>query len=350
MNTAETRLMSWGYENSPPVRVAIADDEPLACEFLRLLVSRCPGYQVHWICNDGPSTVDAALNDPPDVLLLDIRMPSMSGLEVARHLKEVGRGISVILVTAYEDFEYARTAIHVGACDYLVKPVDLESLSAALGRSACSGMSPILRAVARVSEQASNEQAFLRSILDELCCWVSQETPGLFLICFQPAALPGNAGHLLRHLPAGCQPVNALWRMLLAKTRMPLYISSATRTPSASGDPWHPLLSKALAAGSTYIGLAAGAMAQCAHPLILSEVSKKVCVSSEHLSRLFPRFTGETFSEFYLRFRLESAFNDLQTSSETITEIAGRYGFSYSHHFSRAFRRYLGLTPTELRS
>jgi two-component system response regulator AlgR len=115
------------------MRVLVADDEPLAAERLQLLLSRCPGTQLVGTASDGEGTVEmtAALN--PDLLLLDIAMPGLDGIEVAKALAERKPSPAVIFVTAFDHFAVA--AFEVAAVDYLMKPVDPPRLNRALERA-----------------------------------------------------------------------------------------------------------------------------------------------------------------------------------------------------------------------
>ena len=116
-----------------PLRVLIADDEPLARAHLRSLLADRDDVVVSGECGDGRAAVEAIRNDPPDLVLLDIQMPELDGLAVVR---EVGpHNIPpVLFVTAYD--EYAIDAFDVHAYDYLLKPVDRERFQRAFDRIA----------------------------------------------------------------------------------------------------------------------------------------------------------------------------------------------------------------------
>lgn len=119
--------------SSPSRRVVVADDEPLALERLRHLFSRHRGWEIVAECRNGPEAVDAILEQQPDVVLLDIRMPGLDGLEVADAVASDGeRAPIVVFVTAYDEF--ALRAFDLSAADYLLKPVDAERFARALGR------------------------------------------------------------------------------------------------------------------------------------------------------------------------------------------------------------------------
>lgn len=114
------------------IRVLISDDEPLARARLRDLLRACPGVAVAGEAADGRETLQLCHRLQPDVVLLDIRMPAMDGLEAAGHLAAQEDPPAVIFVTAYGD--HALAAFEAQAVDYLLKPVRLERLQRALAR------------------------------------------------------------------------------------------------------------------------------------------------------------------------------------------------------------------------
>ena len=114
------------------MKVVIADDEPLARERLRALLADEPGLQVVAEAGDGHATLHACAEHHPDMVLLDISMPGIDGLETARHLAAFEPRPAVVFCTAYD--AHALSAFDAQAIDYLVKPVRPERLSAALER------------------------------------------------------------------------------------------------------------------------------------------------------------------------------------------------------------------------
>ena len=119
----------------PPLRVAIVDDEAPARSRLRDLLADCAdrvATQVVGEAANGQSALDLIQSAPTDVVLLDVRMPGMDGIEVAQHLRHLAAPPGVIFTTAYDG--YAIRAFEVGAIDYLLKPIRRERLADALAR------------------------------------------------------------------------------------------------------------------------------------------------------------------------------------------------------------------------
>jgi two-component system response regulator AlgR len=114
------------------MRVVIADDEPLARERLRGLLAELRGVEVVAEAADGQHALHACAEHHPDLVLLDIAMPGIDGLEAARHLAAFEPRPAVVFCTAYD--AHALSAFEAEAIDYLVKPVRAERLAAALER------------------------------------------------------------------------------------------------------------------------------------------------------------------------------------------------------------------------
>lgn len=111
----------------------IVDDEQLARNRLRRLLEQDQQYQVLGEANNGMQAIDQVSKLKPDIVLMDIRMPGMDGLEAARHLSKLEQPPAVIFCTAYG--EHALDAFEVDASAYLLKPVRPDDLSKALTRS-----------------------------------------------------------------------------------------------------------------------------------------------------------------------------------------------------------------------
>ena len=112
------------------LRVLIVDDEPLARARLRALLEAQPGTQVTGEAGDGEAALAACAAAPPALVLLDIAMPGIDGLETARRLGALQPRPAIVFCTAFD--AHALSAFEAQALDYLVKPVRGERLAAAL--------------------------------------------------------------------------------------------------------------------------------------------------------------------------------------------------------------------------
>ena len=118
------------------IHLLIADDEKLEREALAELVQRRFEREVVLeVAENGRKAADTAVLWGADLILMDIEMPGMSGLDAARAVLAQRPSCRVIFVTAYSLFQYAHEAVHLGACDYLLKPVDPDELEASVRRA-----------------------------------------------------------------------------------------------------------------------------------------------------------------------------------------------------------------------
>lgn len=115
------------------MRILIVDDEQLARDRIRRILEESDEHEIVGEATNGQEALESIDQKHPDVVLLDIRMPGIDGLEVARHLVGLEEPPAVIFTTAYD--EHALEAFKVHAVDYLLKPVRQERLQEALSKA-----------------------------------------------------------------------------------------------------------------------------------------------------------------------------------------------------------------------
>ncbi len=104
--------------------VLVADDEPAARKHIETIIARkCPGYYVSGSVSNGGEALKKVRQLQPDVLITDIRMPVLNGIELVKRIVEEKEDIIIVLVSGYSDFSYAQSAIRLGVSDYILKPV-----------------------------------------------------------------------------------------------------------------------------------------------------------------------------------------------------------------------------------
>jgi two-component system response regulator AlgR len=132
-------------------KVLIVDDEPPARALLRSMVAEAEGFDVAGEAENGRRALELCDSLQPDIVLLDVRMPGIDGLEVARHLAGLPEPPAVIFVTAFD--EYAMQAFESEAIAYLLKPIRAEKLRAALSKAGRLSR-PLLQEVAKAARES----------------------------------------------------------------------------------------------------------------------------------------------------------------------------------------------------
>lgn len=397
--------------------VLLVDDEP----FVRLsLASLCPaeagGFDLTAEAGNGAEALAVLAARPEiDIVLLDLSMPVMDGLEVLRRLRAepLARPLAVIVLSAHDDYHLVRDAFTLGAIDYLLKhELDAGALRAALDKAA-SGLAPSserTRAILQRRELELLKAQVLRDLLAAVappeieqtfaglgialappfavCCfWIEDleavarreggdglaqfsemaarslrqaldtagrgelvpRGPGELVVLFSPAPNPG-AAPLERTGRAFCEDAaEYLARYLSVKVTFSLGpVCGAIRDAPAA-------LAAARAAHkveSRIVVLAKRAIHErFADPeFSLEAASARAGVSKNHLSFEFSRETGETFTEYVARVRIDEAKRLLATTQLLVSEIGARVGYPSVEHFSRVFKKLATVSPVKFRA
>ena len=144
-------------------RALIVEDEDLMRDYLAAnLTNFCPEWETADIACDGAEALEKLQKENFDGVLTDIRMPVMDGLEMARILREQKKNIPILILSGYDEFDYARTAVRLNISDYLLKPIDEEELSAALSLMAIQAASNQREQGISISMQASAKNGLVQ--------------------------------------------------------------------------------------------------------------------------------------------------------------------------------------------
>ncbi|OBF36637.1 two-component system response regulator [Mycolicibacterium peregrinum] len=108
--------------------VLVVDDDFMVAEIHRRFVERVDGFRPVGVARTGADALASAAELRPDLILLDVYLPDMTGLEVLQRLRAEGNRVGVIMVTAARELDTVRGALDGGAADYLVKPFDFDQL------------------------------------------------------------------------------------------------------------------------------------------------------------------------------------------------------------------------------
>ncbi len=114
------------------IKVLIIEDDPMVVDINRKVIQECPGFVVVGTARSGAEGLEAARRYQPNLVILDIFMPQVNGLQFLKHMRERGFDTDVIMVTASDDLLHLKECMRHGVVDYIVKPFRLSRLKAAL--------------------------------------------------------------------------------------------------------------------------------------------------------------------------------------------------------------------------
>ncbi|MFZ5879268.1 MAG: response regulator [Chloroflexota bacterium] len=151
------------------IRVLICDDQDLVCEGLRAILEASSEIQVAGVAHDGAEAVELVAKSQPDVVLMDLKMPIMNGLQATQAIRQNHPQVKVLVLTTYDADEWVFDAIRSGAAGYLLKNTPREALVRAI-KDTVEGKTPVDSAVAGklFSRVASNTPAPESSIFNDL--------------------------------------------------------------------------------------------------------------------------------------------------------------------------------------
>lgn len=391
-------------------KVLIADDEPKIRRGLKALIERIdPDARVVAEAEDGEAALEQARETTPDILFIDIRMPFMDGLALAEQLNGLGRDWIVIVVTGHDEFDYARRALSLKVFDFLLKPVSEDTIRRALDRAKgeLSMRREADKYVAWAKEQLeANRDALRQNFVRE---WISGSLSRTEIeesSAFLSLAVPEKPTVILVRLVERAMSVGALkesYRQLMtyavksivaeafaekpdtivvidaadnvvalaggddaeiaAKVerleraveemahQTPIIV--AVRAERTVGEAYDDAIAEAERKGNyeAFVLLAQGYIERnFADPdLSLEEVAAEIQISPGYLSRLMKHATGFSFVEYLTRARINHALRLMADPSVKVFEAAERVGYRSQHYFSRAFRKVLGIPPSEYR-
>jgi two-component system, NarL family, response regulator LiaR len=142
------------------IQVLICDDQDVVCEGLRTILEASPEFRVVGVAHDGSEALEMVSKSPPDVVLMDLKMPGMNGLQATQAIRQQYPQVKVLVLTTYDADEWIFDAIRSGASGYLLKNTPRDALAKAI-KDTAEGKTPVDPAVAGklFSRLASNTPA-----------------------------------------------------------------------------------------------------------------------------------------------------------------------------------------------
>lgn len=342
-------------------KVLLVDDEELERKVLSFTLqnSGLP-IQILGEATNGREALDIVNQTIPDLIIMDIKMPGIDGIEATRQIKALYPAMEVIILTAYGKFSYSQQAIKAQATDYLLKPIQplqlIKAVSQALDRLSRKKFYPgppldltDLEEQVKMGnlQEAKRELALLLEILattenKPVIALLNSFGLRLMVIVIQAAisagADPAKATAIEDELGQALSNITIFasmkaWGELLLERCIGLLTQNSSFNDQT-------LVRKAM----DYIEH------HYAHDISLDLVAAHVHLSPAYLSRIFNKKTDTSFSEYLTQVRLKEAKQRLRMSNETIDQIAAVTGFRSNSYFSAVFKKHEGITPSEYRA
>ena len=323
-------------------KVVIVDDEKIIRETIHSLINwEEYDLEVVGTCADGISALDCIMDEYPDIVLTDIRMPGMSGLDLIRRVQELALNVEFIILSGYSEFEFARTAMKYGVKHYLLKPCNENEIVRImeLCKMACKeNLQARLDAIesALLSSQYSEE---LQNHYWALLLTV-QDTAALKARLVQLAmkALDQNSQHFthadfVQFLLEIQQKDNLLSLQQLAENILTAIFHPVTRTAVSD------CVKKTLQYVQDHLEDSDLSLKWLAENYLYMD--------PDYISKQFIRQTGQKFSAYVTSQRIEKA-KQIMTNNPTLSQeyIAEHVGFGNNpRYFSQVFKKYTSVSP-----
>lgn len=361
--------------------IIVDDDETLLEGMTTVVDWNALGFRVAFAARDGVEAFNALETVPCDVLITDICMGRMDGLELVRRTREKYPDIAVVMMSAYEDFSYAQQAVRLGVKDYLLKPIDLQLLKATM-HSVYAHLSES-RAEKEKIERIQDRMKGFGQMRAEDYLQASSAQYAALVDHIAKLILVGNwkeAAVYLNKLEKKLFQAgdSAFLAMLSSVNLLVGRMESEESLTAEQLNKLHRMQEQIIAAPSFSAGMdalketlqfiaqeigctaddvaalmnqaAAYVDAHFAEPgLRLKDAAQYVGLSTNYFSSLFVRHMGTGFSEYLIDKRMREALLLMSNTEKKIYEIARMVGYENPAYFSAAFRKYTGVSVSDFR-
>lgn len=396
--------------SNPLWRVIIADDEPIIREGIREAVD-WPSLRMEVAAEaeDGEEALELAIRHSADLMLVDLNMPIMNGIDLIREVKERLPHCRIVIVTGHDEFGYAQQAIRFGVDEYILKPANPDHLTEVFHKIASDleqsreqekhmqlASRQIRKNIPMLRERFCNEwieASFGRDeVLEQLrFLELPEKPPGLFGILRWPEADSGQPIRTERDRQLMLFAMENITSEMLAPYPHVLFRDSAGFQCAIVWDTTDAaIFASAEQAVITYLKLHVVAHAEpiengldgvsaayrkarsgvyreaSVSPLVrrarhyirehyhdsqmsLEKTAQAVGVSSVYLSRLLKQELGMNFVSLLTQTRISKATQLLNATQLSIAEIAEAVGYESQHYFSTAFKKTVGVSPIRYR-
>lgn len=330
--------------------ILLVDDEHfIRAGIKKLLDWESLGFEIVGDAKNGREALAFLETTPTDIVITDLRMPFMDGMELTGNLKEKYPGIQVIVLTGYDDFELMQQGIRYGVADYLLKPVSREALDHSLGiiknkMDARHYGYPFEIEAQLLMAQSKADSEGADRLLGQLKEYCSAHA-------FPLEALQRIAMSILyagmRDLSVQGQQVDgfkdeyATYEQILdAKALEDIFAPVGTFFEAACALGTARDSDNRISKVKDYI------KAHYGEDISLELLASRFYINPSYLSQLFKTDTGGNYSDYLTEIRVGRAKEMLLSGRFSVQQVSERCGFGDSKYFSQLFKKHVGVQPS----
>lgn len=346
------------------MRVLIVDDEYMIRKGMQEMIDRrCEGALTVGIAKDGEEAMHMAESGRPDILISDIRMPGVDGLELAGWMAKRMPEVVVILLTGYDDFIYVQSALKQGVFDYILKPIDELELQTILKRAVdesdkrkrrkyrdlllkahIEGKISLMYAMVTSTEFLTAIRAYDYAVVDRLLERLREYMQELDGEDYQYIQLvQGIFNTIAAMIPEAdicgsqedfsrCRTANQVNLMLGRKIHGIIDSLRQRQDGRDQADRMKEYIYK-----------------HYNEDITLQSLGERFGLTSGYVSDVFKRSGEKCFHDFLTEVRIGKAIELLRDPSLKITRIASAIGYNDPNYFYKVFKRVTGMTPKQFR-
>ncbi len=273
-------------------RVLLVDDEQIERMALAKRIEKYYGDIVNiYQAVNGREAVDMCSEQKNDIIIMDISMPEMNGVMAARYIRQMDEDCSIIFLSAYDDFSYARNAIKVKALDYLLKPCDISDLLAVMDM-----------AIQKLDKK--NTQKEVSAMADDRSLgYINMEIHDNL-----------NENDYINYYNGTRADNNRNTDEKATAGQMKEYVEN------------------------NYM-----------YDISMQEAAQTMGYSDAYFSKLFKQYFNQNFTAYLTEYRMKKAKQLLSDTNESIKDISRMVGYTDSNYFAKIFKRIVGEIPSKYR-
>ncbi|HSL86431.1 MAG TPA: response regulator [Bacteroidales bacterium] len=337
------------------IKILLVDDEHLEREVLKMILGTKGGmYEVVGEADNGQSALEFVKKYPVDMVIMDIKMPKMTGLEAARLIKEYTQKIGVIIVTAYNDFEFAQHAIKYDVDDYLLKPSRPEHIFEALERTT--------KKMSLYEEKKATKLEETKDIFNTFCKKGDYIQAKSLLREIRNTQFESYEKELqVTRMLLECLLTVADYFKIDVEKNLRLEIKEKLKD-SKSRDHYFRILDlifeeifeviineKRVTYKEEMTYAVQYIEKNLTKSLTLESAAGYMNISPHYFSKLFKSEVGENFIDFVTDKKVERAKELIRDTDIPLNSIAFELGFNEANYFSKVFKKKAGMTPSQFR-